>query len=497
MIYVITDYNYIMTSIATLLGLNNSSPTEDKPAETSCNQETMEHQKAMPFDIRHGEHQKEKPFTPKNLDTKSFVDTTITEPESELDENTNGEEQSLKPSNDDDDEDVPDIKEDENVPDINLLSVKELQSVLGNMKYEDVRKGLYKKYGLITKDEETIPGLYMITYNKPDRISSKNKVVLTKEQQQFVSQYRGVIVEKDTNQPVCYTFEKMSRHFPDEWDLTNCNITSSCDGSQIKVFYYKAKGHWVVSTTRRIDAARSYFFSNKSFREMFQDASTSLNWDTLNKNFCYSFVLAHPDNRVVARHNKPFLTHVFSRNMETYEVVNDDIGIPRPQPFSFKNKNDIWKAIKRLPYYKEGFVVQKGDVFIKLVNSKYQEVKDLRGSSNSLLFHYFNLKKQNKIRSFLSYFPESSETFKYFEGCFQNLCLLAYNEYILLRVRKVILPPQVLQWLRPVLYKLHGLHINNKIRIRLVDVKAHMEKYEPYLLRRLVDLANGLPYTLN
>jgi hypothetical protein len=465
-----------MNSIATILGLNNSSSPEDKTIETFCNKKNMEQ------------------LIKEKNDNLSVVNTLSSD--SEFDEKTINEELLNKSEYYDDDDTLPDIKEDENVPDINLCSVKELQSVLGNMKYEDVRKGLYKKYGLITKDEETIPGLYMITYNKQENISSKNKVVLTKEQQQIVSQYRGVIVEKDTNKPVCYTFEKMSRHFPDEWDLTNCNITTSCDGSQIKVFYYN--GIWVVSTTRRIDASCSYFFSNKSFREMFQDASESLNWDrdTLNKNCCYSFVLAHPDNRVVARHTKPFLTHVFTRNMETYEVINDNICIPRPQSFSFNNKNDIWKTIKRLPYYKEGFVVQKGDVFIKLVNSKYQEVKDLRGSSNSPLFHYFNLKKQNKIRTFLSYFPESSETFKYFENCFQNLCLLAYNEYILLRIRKVILPPQVLQWLRPVLYKLHGLHINNKIRIKLVDVKAHIETYEPYLLRKLVDLANDLPYTL-
>ena len=475
-----------MNSIATLLGINDSSQTEDKKT-----MEPLIFEKNNICSFTEPDKNDVKPFIePDKNDVKPFI---------EPDKNIFNEKSLVYDDDDDDDNDAffPDMDKDENIPNINLSSVKELQSVLGNMKYEDVRKGLYKKYGLITKDEETIPGLYMITYNKSESVSSKNKVVLTKKQQYFVSQYRGVIVEKDTNKPICYTFEKMNRHFPDEWDLTNCNITSSCDGSQIKVFYYKAKGHWVVSTTRRIDASRSYFFSNKSFLEMFQDSSTSLNWDILNKNFCYSFVLAHPDNRVVARHVKPFLTHVFSRNMETYEVVTDDIGIPRPPPFSFSTKTDIWKAIKHLPYYKEGFVVQKGDVFIKVVNSKYQEVKDLRGNSNSLLFNYFNLKKQSKVRSFLSYFPESSETFNYFENCFQNLCLLLYNEYILLRIRKVILPPQVYQWVKPVLYKLHGLHINNKIRIRLVDVKSHMETYEPYMLRKLVDLANTLPYSFN
>ena len=91
--------------------------------------------------------------------------------------------------------------------------------------------------------------------------------------------------------------------------------------------------------------------------------------------------------------------------MKTYEVLNDDIGISKPQPVDFKSKTDIWKAIKHLPYFKEGYVVQKNNIFVKLVNSKYQEVKELRGSSSSLLYHYFYLKSQNKIRKFLSYYP--------------------------------------------------------------------------------------------
>lgn len=454
-----------MTTIANILGITNSSPTEDKNSILSSTQETAQEQ-------------------------TSISENTNNTTESVTESQDNVTRHSSSP----DDEEEPTI--DENVPDINLKSVSELQSVLGNMKYEDIRKGLYKKYGLVTKDEESLPGLYMITYNKPDKYT-RHKVTLTKEQQNIVSQYRGVIVEKDTNRPVCYTFKKMNRHLPDDWDIQRCKITNTYDGSQIKVFFYEKNNHWVVSTTRRIDAAKSYFFSNKSFMEMWQDASTGLNWDKLDKKCCYSFVLAHPDNRVVARHNKPFLTHVLTRNMETFELVTVDIGVPMPQQITFNNKSDIWKSIKRLPYYKEGYTVQKGDEFIKLINSKYQEVKELRGSSSSLLFHYFHLKKQNKIRQFLSYYPETSETFSYFSNCFENLCYLAYNEYILLRIRKVIQAPQVLRFLKPVLYKLHGLHLNKKTRIKLQDVRSHLEEYPPFMLRKLVDMSNSLPYSFN
>jgi len=503
-----------MSNIATLLGINNSSATEENTSTVSSTppSDNTTSPEASTDSVPEPETQVStspeastdsvpEPETQVNVgpeaNTSSVVEQKVKDT-TETSANVPSTPSMSSNNNDDGDGDeVPDIGDHENVPDIELKSVPELQSVLGDMKYEDIRKGLYKKYGLVTKDEASVPGLYMITYNKPDRNSSKNKVTLTKEQQRVVSQYRGVIVEKDTNRPVCYTFNKMSRHFPDEWTLEDCNITVSCDGSQIKVFFHRQKNHWVVSTTRRIDAARSYFFSNKSFMEMWQDASTSLNWNKLDKNCCYSFVLAHPDNRVVARHNKPFLTHVFTRNMTTFEAVSDDIGIPKPQPVNFKTKNDIWKSIKRLPYYKEGYVVQKGDTFIKLVNSKYQEVKELRGSSSSLLFHYFHLKKQNKVRQFLSYYPESSETFKYFNDCFENLCVLAYNEYVLLRVRKVIQPPQVLRFLKPVLYRVHGIHLKNKARIRLSNVRSHLEEYPPFMLRKLVDMANGLPYSFN
>ena len=393
--------------------------------------------------------------------------------------------------NTENDEEVIDIKSNDNIINFDLQSVDKLQQSLGNNKYSDIRVGLYKKYGIVSKDEENIKGVYMITYNKPGKISSKVKINLTKEQQDIVSQYRGVIVEKDTNRPLCYTFNKMGRHLPEDWKLSDCTITKSYDGSQIKLFYYN--NQWVVSTTRRIDSNNSYFFSNKSFMEMFNDAS-NIDLKTLNTSYCYSFVLAHPDNRVVARHNTPCLTHVLTRDMTSYKLVDVDIGVSKPEEVKFNNKSDMWKAVKKLPYFVEGYVVQNGGEFVKVVNSRYQAVKELRGSSNSLLFHYFTLKKKDKIKEFLTHFPESTETFRQFKMSFNNLCLIAYNEYILLRIRKVIDVEKVLPFLKPVLYKVHGIHINNKIRIKLSVVRSHLEEYPPFLLKKLVEMANTLPY---
>jgi len=490
-----------------------TSPIQQTPEPTTVVQETVApEQTTEPVTAE----QKPEPVPASDLATELPVTTETTEPQPELPtvevdptaevkvgDSVDDIKHDVDPTNGldvEEEEDGEEFVDDQDVPEITLGSVKDLPAFLGTMPYEDVRKGLYHRYGLLVRDEQSIPGVYMISYNKSERDTvhkRSNCPELTDDEKALVHQYRGVIVEKDTNRPLCYTFDKMSRHVPDEWDLKDCRVTESTDGSQIKVFYYDKAGYWVVSTTRRIDASRCYFFSNKSFMEMFSEAAQNLNWDRLNKSCCYSFVMAHPDNRVVARHDKPSLTHVLTRDMTTLKLVEDDVGIPKSSPVGFDTKADMWRAVKRLPHWKEGFVVyhKPSSTYVKVINKKYQEVKNLRGSSSSLLFHFFDLRRRNKVGLFLKYYSEFQDTFRYFEDCYNNLCLLAYNEYVLFRVRRVLQRSDVLRFLNPVLYRIHGIHLSKRIRIRLADVREHLNNYPPHVLRRLVDTANGLPYS--
>lgn len=380
----------------------------------------------------------------------------------------------------------------EELPDIKLVPVKDIQSALGDLSYEVIRKTLYLNYGLIVKDDNSLKDLYMITYNKESH--QKHKVELSDENKKLVEQYRGVILEKGTNKLLCYTFDKMHRTLPEEWDLKDCSVMRTYDGSQIKVFYHEKNKKWIISTTRKINAGNAYFFTKKSFLEMFSDASHKLDWNTLNKNYCYSFVLCHPDNRIIKRHNKPYLTHVLTRNMENYELVDENIGAMKPTNVNFKSKKDLFNSLKKLPTYEEGYVVRQGDRFIKVVNLKYQKVKDLRGSSGSLMFQYFKLKKDRNITKFLHYYPEMTEIFNQFNVYFENLCTLIYVEYVNLRIRKIITIEKVLPFLKNALYKLHGQHLEKKKRINLDDVKYHLIEYSPHQLKKMVDEANNLSY---
>lgn len=451
--------------IASLFGLNHSSPSEEKTMTVTT---TNIHQTAP------------------NLDSAATDREMVELPA--LDEKK--------------DEETAEVEDDfdpngKNIPDVTLGAVKDLPVVLAGMNFDDIRRALRFKYNLFVKDEPTFPDLYIISYEKRERQSSSPwQVTLDATQQAIVDQYRGVIVEKSTNKPLCYTFDRMNRHLPDEWDLKECEIMESCDGSQIKIFYYEKGGFWVVSTTRRIDASRSYFFSKKSFLELFQEAATVLDWSKLDKKCCYSFVLYHPENRVVMKHEASGLIHVLTRNMETMEILyNDNVGLPRAKTLKFQNRKEIWGTLKKFPYFREGYVIRHGSTFIKVVNRKYQDVKSLRGNTSSIIQHFFDLRRENKMADFLRYYSEHTQTFSDLEMAFQNLCMMTYNEYIMFRVRKAIESSQVTWFLKHALYTIHGEHLQTHVRIRLPDVQRIMAGMTSYSLRKMVEEASDLPYS--
>jgi len=376
-----------------------------------------------------------------------------------------------------------------------LGHVHQLPVFLKGLDYAKVRRGLYFQYGLHVKDEESIPGLYMINYRKTNRTDGP-EVCLTRDQEDLVGEYRGVIVEKETNLPVCYTFDRMLRRVPKTWDLKKCSQTRSYDGSQIKIFYHSRYNYWVVSTTRRIDASKSYFFSKKSFMELFQDASETLDWKKLNQNHCYSFVLGHPENHVVAKHTVPSLTHVLTRNMQTFEIVEEDIGVPKPERVEFRNVREMYKSLGKLNYWEEGYVVFNPETrqFAKAINNEYKDVKELRGQSNSLICHYFTLMKNGNMSRFLRFFPEYASQFNYFSSNFQKLCSLVMSEYVGYRIKKVITHDKVIEFLKPTLYNLHGIHLSTRQKIQIEDVSTLLLSYDPYQIRRLIELMTNVVY---
>ena len=85
-------------------------------------------------------------------------------------------------------------------------------------------------------------------------------------------------------------------------------LTTQEEGEEVQ----QGEGEWEISTRSTVGAKMSFFRDgeeSKTFRSMFLDAmiENGLEFDHLNKDYCYSFILQHPDNRIVTPITKPQL----------------------------------------------------------------------------------------------------------------------------------------------------------------------------------------------
>ena len=106
------------------------------------------------------------------------------------------------------------------------------------------------------------------------------------------------------------------------------------EGTMINVFWDDSiglTGGWEIATRNTVGATSSFYKSKqcKTFRDMFLEAASENNMDfsILDKKYCYSFVLQHPENRIVVPFKKPqlYLVAVYSINNDN-DVITVDVN---------------------------------------------------------------------------------------------------------------------------------------------------------------------------
>lgn len=237
------------------------------------------------------------------------------------------------------------------------------------------------------------------------------------------------------------------------------------EGTMINVFWDPAiglTGGWEI-TTRNIPGATSRFFKNcnksKTFRDMFLEAASEnhLLINLLNPYYCYSFVLQHPENRIVVPFKKPqlYLVGVFAihqdendifvemhdhQNLkENFEKMN--VTVKFPEIYSFNNYAELIEkyASMNTPYEKVGVVLhnKKTGERTKIRNPLYEEVRSLRGNQPKLQYQYLHLRKEGKVREFLNYYPENKKEFSRFRDQVHLFTDTLFNNYKMCYIKKM------------------------------------------------------------
>jgi hypothetical protein len=300
---------------------------------------------------------------------------------------------------------------------------------------------------------------YIIKNKDKLKIIKYNKKNITLDNTRTTGLFRSIVMNNENIVSFAPQKSVNYNNFIVENEFEDCEITEYIDGTMINIFYNYEKMNendeltpgWEFCTKSNIGAKCRYNLdTQKTFYEMFLEAciEEKLDFDILNKKCSYSFVLQHPENRIVKNVEKPklFLTRVFSFNNDndifdvTEEEKNIDIDTPRTlfninknQTFRISNWIDFTDLCsgEDLPYDMVGFVIYNKDgVRTKIRNIAYENLKRLKGNLQKMFLQYLTLRKNNQLSYFLKFFPEYSAEFEIYKKKLYNWTYQLFDHYV-------------------------------------------------------------------
>lgn len=254
-------------------------------------------------------------------------------------------------------------------------------------------------YSLNIKEKEN---LVLFNYSQ---IATDASIPLTKEA-------RGLILEKNNWNVICYGFNRffnIGETNAAQIDWESAFATSKEDGTLFFLYYYN--DDWHVKTRSTFDAKDAPLENGrfKNYKELFDYMISfypKFNFSKLNKKYTYCLEGCSQFNKIVIDYPEVKLFHILTRNNETFEEINEDIGIPKPAYYYLENKEDYQNFVSSMGKNREGIVVQ--DKFNRRVKIKTEHYFMLHYLTNKVVLtlrRTISLIRKNDYEEILAYFP--------------------------------------------------------------------------------------------
>jgi len=356
-----------------------------------------------------------------------------------------------------------------------------LSCLSGINNFDEAKQKLQEKNLIVNSDYNNL-GMYMVKYNRDQSDFSDPDV----------KKCRGLILSSKDNSVICPVPQKSSKNTAILENYTgNSNkyvVTDFLDGTMIN--YFQHEGTRYIST-RSCIGAKCHWLSEQSFSEMFYECleSTELALESLNMDYCYSFLIQHPNNRIVKQYISPrlVLTHVsrvVDGKVSFYDVhefsKNHNLKIDVPTKYNFQTIEDLYGYIASLNSTEQGLMVFEKDeenpgYFIdlgryKIRNMKYNQVRELKGNTNNKHYLFFNLRKSagGSYEKYIKYFEEDEELFEGYRQELYSFTAELFKTYLDCFVNKntdgtpVKIHKDAPFELKPLIAELHGNHMKTR-----------------------------------
>ena len=260
----------------------------------------------------------------------------------------------------------------------------------------------------------------------------------------------------------------------------------------INMFYHNDE--WLLSS--RSDIGLKNKWSNKSFKTLFNECTSvytdGIDYEKLNKNYTYSFTMQHVENRNVSivNENMLILVEVYDRN--TLQIVNLDIvrqeqneynGFQIVNDYNIENIDEFIQVINEdtnpAKFSYKGFTIKREGHRTNFINQEFTKVKNLKVNSNNPLYDYSTHKKNNTVGLFLYYFGEYKSTYDRYETVYNIFKKDLLDTYVNTNIKKELEKKDIAFQLKPLIYELHGIYLQNRQKINNQKVEEYIMSLEP------------------
>ena len=264
--------------------------------------------------------------------------------------------------------------------------------------------------------------------------------------------FRSIVWNMATNRPACISPARGGAF--SAAPASGWVAEEFVDGAMINAFYDETSANWKLASRTQLGAGSS-FYGTRPFAELFAETCKvqGIDMATLDKSLCYSFVLNHPEERIVvpALYGAPTLTLIAAYRIDpatgAYETVTATTTIQNAKvPAVYKTLETLEGAVTYVAaraaadrHAFQGVVLKAadGDRW-KLRSSLYSHVRFLRGNQAKRPFLWLDLwsRAPRAFQEYLTFYPEESvaaqATVEAFKGCtqaFHDLFIQIYKKH--------------------------------------------------------------------
>ena len=268
--------------------------------------------------------------------------------------------------------------------------------------------------------------------------------------------------------------------FMSQFAKSQCFAEEFIEGTMINLFFDKDIDKWEIATKSSVGGNLTYFKDRPTFEQLFMEicGHIKLDFNELSSDLIYSFVIQHPKNKLVLpiQEMRLYLISVYKIvGLKVYEMPKSEYPNIGLKSTISKMWHPYQLTIETYASLKQQFGSINTDInnigiMIKSVTGKrtkirnpnYEYLKQLKGNNSKLQYQYLCLRRLNKVKEYLHYFPEARSTFSEFRKQIHLFTDGLYSNYVKCYIKKEKPLKEFSNQFRPHMYNLHQQYLSIK-----------------------------------